>query len=74
MTTKSNRRSGDARQKIVDTILASRATTKSLKKQAETKRFLKQYFADVPFEDLDGRSETIMARVALDHLEFGATR
>jgi glutamate dehydrogenase len=74
VTTKANRRSGDARQQIVDAILASRATTKSLKKPAEAKRFLKQYFANVPFEDLDGRSEPIMARVALDHLEFGAIR
>jgi glutamate dehydrogenase len=74
VTTKSNRRSGDARQPIVDAILASRVTSSALKKPADIKRFLQQYFADVPFEDLVGRSEPVMARVALDHLEFGATR
>jgi hypothetical protein len=74
VTTKSNRRSGDARQQIIDAILASRASSNSLKKQSDIKRYLQQYFANIPFEDLDGRSEPIMARVALDHLDFGATR
>jgi len=36
--------------------------------------FLEKYFAHVPVEDLRGRSEKIMARVALDHLAFGAVR
>ena len=74
MTTKSNRRSGDARQQIIDAILTSRASTRSLKKTSDIKRYLKQYFVDVPYEDLEGRSEPVMARVALDHLEFGAER
>ena len=74
MTTKSNRRSGDARQPIIDAILTSHATTPSLKKRSHIKRYLRQYFANVPFEDLVGRSEPVMARVALDHLEFGTTR
>ncbi|MCG8369957.1 MAG: NAD-glutamate dehydrogenase, partial [Proteobacteria bacterium] len=33
-----------------------------------------QYFADIPYEDLEGRSEEIMARIALDHLDFGSVR
>ena len=74
MTTKANRRSGDGRQDIIDAVLSSPVSSKSLKKKADIKRYLEQYFADVPFEDLEGRSPQVMARVSLDHLEFGATR
>ena len=74
MTKKENRRSGDVRQDIIGAILAARANSRTIKKTPEIKRFLKQYFADVPVEDLQGRSEAVMARIALDHLEFGAVR
>ncbi len=74
MTTNENRRGGDIRQVIVDTIIATRVTSKSLKGSAQIRRFLMQYFATVPVEDLQGRSEQIMASIALDHLEFAATR
>ncbi len=73
MTTHEQRRGGDIREVIVDTIVNSRISTPSLD-SPHVKRFLKQYFANVPVEDLQGRSEKIMARIALDHLEFGATR
>jgi len=74
VNTKNSRRSGDARQGIIDAIVATRSTTRGLKNKTDVKRYLQQYFADVPHEDLDGRSEEIMARIALDHLEFGAVR
>ncbi len=74
MTTKSNRRSGDGRQDVIDAILASPVTSKSLKKKSDIKRYFRQYFADIPFEDLEGRSPQVMARVALEQLEFGAVR
>ena len=74
MTQNENRRGGDIRQVIVDAVVATRVTSKHLKKPAQVKKFLMQYFADVPVEDLQGRSEQIMARVALDHLEFAAVR
>ena len=35
---------------------------------------MRQYFVNVPFEDLVGRDEKIMARIALDHLQFSARR
>ena len=35
---------------------------------------MQQYFANVPYEDLEGRCEETMARIALEHLEFGAVR
>ena len=74
MTTIRKRRSGDARKHIVDAILAARVTSRSIKKKADLKRFLGQYFADVPYEDLEGRSEMVMAQIAVDHLDFAATR
>ena len=74
MTTTRKRRSGDARQNIVDAILAARVTSQSLSKKADLKRFLGQYFVAVPYEDLEGRSETVMAQIAVDHLDFAATR
>ena len=74
MTTKSNRRSGDARKVIVDAILASTVASSTLRKKAQVRRYLSAYFANVPFEDLEGRSEAVMASIAMDHLEFGATR
>ena len=74
MAQKENRRGGDLRQLIVDTIVASRVSSATLKDRAQTQRYLAQYFADVPVEDLQGRSEDIMARIALDHLQFAATR
>ena len=74
MTPSENRRGGDIRQVIVDAIVSSRAKSRYLKGPAQVRLFLKQYFADVPVEDLQGRDEKVMARIALDHLEFAATR
>ena len=74
MTTKAKRRGGDIRVEIVEKIVSSRLRSSTLKDPKQVKQFLQQYFADVPVEDLQGRSERIMARVALDHLEFGAKR
>jgi glutamate dehydrogenase len=74
VTTKTNRRSYDARLEIIDAILASRATSRVLKNKSDIKRYLQQYFVNVPYEDLAGRDVAIMARIALDHLEFGAQR
>ena len=62
------------RQAIVDSILASTVPSRTLPVKAQVRSFLAAYFANVPFEDLEGRSEAIMARIAMDHLEFGATR
>ncbi|MDJ0708737.1 MAG: NAD-glutamate dehydrogenase [Woeseiaceae bacterium] len=74
MTSKEKRRTDDLRKDIIDAILAARVPTSIIKNQDEVKHYLSQYFADVPVEDMQGRSEPIMARAALDHLRFGATR
>ena len=74
MTRTENRRGSDVRERIVDAIVASRVQSDTLKDRQQIKLFLRQYFAHVPYEDLQGRVERTMARVALDHLEFGARR
>ena len=74
MTRKPARRGSDRKSNIVSEILATRTDSAHLKSRAQIREFLGQYVADVPIEDLEGRSTEIMARIALDHLEFGATR
>ena len=59
---------------IVEKIVSSRVSAACLKKPRHVRLFLQQYFADVPVEDMQGRSEPVMARVALDHLDFAARR
>ncbi|HEX5788725.1 MAG TPA: NAD-glutamate dehydrogenase [Woeseiaceae bacterium] len=68
------RRDTDAKQRIVDAIVASPVDTRVLKSRDQVARYLRQYFRDVPVEDLQGRSERIMAQIAIDHLEIAATR
>ena len=74
MARKYNRRGSDIKQSIIDKIVASRVQSKALTSAQQTKHFLNQYFAHVPIEDLQGRSERVMARIALDHLDFGKKR
>ena len=74
MIRKELRRDSDAKERILDGILSSRVSSKILEGRAQIKRYLSQYFADVPVEDLQGRSEKIMAVIALEQLEFAATR
>jgi glutamate dehydrogenase len=74
VTSKEQRRINDMRPSIVDEILQSNARSKAIGSASQRKRFLKQYFSDVPMEDLQGRSPDLMARAALDHLDFAARR
>ena len=74
MTASEKRRIGDQKKAIIGKIVSSKARSGVLSSPTQTSRFLKGYFADVPVEDLVGRDESIMARAALDHLEFGAQR
>jgi len=62
------------RPSIIDQILQSKVRCKAIGSGAERKRFLRQYFADVPVEDLQDRSPQLMARAALDHLDFAMQR
>jgi len=68
------RRGSDQKSRIVKTIVSSGVQSKTITNRNQLKRFLQLYFADVPVEDMMGRSEPIMARVAIEHLTFGAIR
>ena len=74
MTRQELRRGSDARERILDAIISSRQKSRALASRAQIRDYLSQYFADVPYDDLDGRSEKVMARVAIEHLDFGLTR
>ena len=55
------------RDRVVEQIPAD-------KSDPSTQRFVSQYYADVPPEDLLDRDPAELAKVALDHLEFGKKR
>jgi glutamate dehydrogenase len=68
------RRGSDVKERILDAILSARVQSRTLSNRQQIKTFLSEYFAHVPYEDLQGRDEKIMARAALAHLDFGAVR
>jgi len=68
------RRVGDIKQNIVEGIIAASVKSRSLAKPAHVRQFLRQYVENVPVEDLQNRPIEVMARAAIDHLEFGAVR
>lgn len=74
MKKKLQRRSSDRKSSIIKRIVATNASTKVLPGAAQTRHYLERYFANIPVDDLAGRSPEIMARIALSHLEFGAKR
>ena len=74
MTRKELRRGSDRKGNIVQEILAAPVKSKHLPSRKQVRQYLDQYVADVPVEDLAGRSTKIMAHIALSHLEFAATR
>ena len=74
MTRKELRRGSDRKEAIVREIVAARVASPIIRDRRQVRRFLEQYVSDVPFEDLEGRSPTIMARIALDHLAIAETR
>ena len=74
MASKEERRVGDKKKIVVDGITSARVRSKTLQKPSHCRHFLRQYFENVPVEDLQDRPEKLLARAAIDHLEFGATR
>lgn len=74
MTRHDSRRGSDVKERILEAIVASRVQSEALSGRQQIKLYLRNYFADVPIEDLQGKPERVMAQIALAHLEFGATR
>ncbi|MFQ5548024.1 MAG: NAD-glutamate dehydrogenase [Woeseia sp.] len=74
MTKQKQRRVSDSKDRLIDEIVASKPKSKLLRSRKQIDSFLRQYFADVPVEDMEDKSLEIMARAAVSHLEFGGTR
>ncbi|MGI9203874.1 MAG: NAD-glutamate dehydrogenase [Woeseiaceae bacterium] len=74
MSRQQQRRSSDISQQIIDDIVATNSRSKSLKTRKESEIFIRQYFADVPHEDMAGRSVKIMGQAAAAHLDFARNR
>jgi glutamate dehydrogenase len=74
VTSNDNRRVGDLKQAIVNGIVSSSVKSKALRKRSQTKKFLRQYVEYVPVEDIQGKPTDVLARAAIDHLDFGAIR
>jgi len=74
VTRKELRRGSDRKGNIVQEILAAPVKSKHLSSRKLVRHYLDQYVADVPIEDLEGRSAKIMAQIALRHLDFAAER
>ncbi len=70
MSKKLQRRKSDVRAKLVDRIVASRPKSAVLSSRKQINLFLREYFRNVPFEDMDGRAPAVMAGAALRHLEL----
>lgn len=74
MSKKQRRRSSDISSRLIDDIIAANPRSKSLRTKKQADGYLRQYFADVPHDDMAGRSTKIMGQAAVAHLEFGRVR
>ncbi len=68
------RRASDISDNVIDEIVATKPKSQALGNQKETEHFLRKYFADVPYEDMQGRSAEIMGQAAASHLDFARVR
>lgn len=74
MSKEQHRRASDISDNLVDAIVATNPNSKSLKPGKHTEQFLRLYYADVPHDDMQGRSPVIMGQAAVSHLDFARTR
>ena len=74
MPKKQLRRSSDISERLVDEIVATRPGSPTLRDRAQIDDFLRQYFGNVPYEDMQGRSMTTLGQAAVSHLEFARRR
>lgn len=74
MSRKQLRRSSDLSERLIDEIIATRPETGALSSREQIDHFLRQYFGNVPVEDMQGRSPDKLGQAAMSHLEFAAVR
>ena len=68
------RRVSDLTDHLLEQIIASRPRSKALSERKKINSWLRQYYGNVPVEDLQERSPQIMGQAALSHLDFAYTR
>jgi glutamate dehydrogenase len=68
------RRSSDLSERLIDEIIATRPESGVLASREQIDLFLRQYFGNVPVEDMQGRSPDKLGQAAMSHLEFAAVR
>ena len=74
MPRQQQRRASDFSDNLIDEIVATKPRSTSLKSPRESESFLRQYFADVPYEDIHDRTPKIMGLAAASHLDFAKVR
>jgi len=74
VTRQKYRRTSDIKDLLVGEIVASKPESKALSTRKQIETFLRKYAGDVPVEDIEGRPPDVMARAAMEHLDFGAVR
>ena len=74
MSKHQQRRKSDVRDRLVEGIVAVRPKTNILDGRKQIDLYLRQYYRNVPFEDLEGRSPKILAQAAISHLELARGR
>ena len=74
MSKQQQRRRSDIRETLIDRILATKPRSKILADRKQIDLYLRQYFRNVPYEDLDGRSAKVLGQAALSHLDFAKTK
>ena len=73
MPKKHQRRASDSSAILIDEIVATKPRN-GVFKPAETENFLRQYFENVPYDDIHDRTPKIMGLAAMSHLEFARVR
>jgi len=68
------RRASDLSYSLIDSIIATQPQSKTLGSRKAIDAFLQRYFADVPFEDMQGRPPLVLGQAAVSHLEFANVR
>ena len=71
MSRQQQRRASDSSDNLIDEIIASKPRCRRLGSARETESFLRQYFEDVPNEDMYNRTPKNMGLAAVSHLDFG---
>jgi len=71
---KPHRRASDLSDRLISEIIATKPQSKSLPSRKEINTFLRHYFADVPYEDMQFRLPNIMGKAAVSHLDFAKHR